>query len=394
MQQPPSLDIVDVHLSSQKDRVDALFIEPLLDNTKKYTVEVAEFQCSLHGESAMPPLSFFKTGDLIREEHLIMRVRRRYVTGPAGTAPGHVSTLLTNNAGDAGNDAFVAQFQGIDTFIVDETRPCQNSADLLYYLQRYFDDIKAKYVGQAGGVDEAIHGGDGDWDITADENFVKVEQQPNGCFRLYFAPNFCKNFWCELSDFGANLLGFDSKYLSFSVVGGNLRTGWLSLTGNAQEGLGTIIAGTTGETIGLTSSYPLDRNFDHRVSIELATALPIPPTVTWSTNETQQVAMKLASWPINNRTRATVVLNNEGTPQYCYSTSPLLTGDIVWRRAEDKVSEKYMMLNSQFVQNIRLTVYIFRREWNRTLKEYKIKRLPINLLPGDSWTAKLRFRTM
>ena len=55
MHQPPSLDIVDVHLSSQKDRVDALFIEPLLDNTKKYTVEVAEFQCSLHGEPAMPP---------------------------------------------------------------------------------------------------------------------------------------------------------------------------------------------------------------------------------------------------------------------------------------------------------------------------------------------------
>ena len=249
-------------------------------------------------------------------------------------------------------------------------------------------------MGTAGGVDNELHGGTSDWDITAEENFVKVEQQPNGCFRLYFAPNFCRHFWCELSDFGANLMGFDSVIIAFATVGGNTQTGWLALTGNAEVGVGTIIAGDTGETIALQSSYPLDRNFDHRVSIELATALPIPPTVIWSTNETQQVSMKIASWPINNRTRASVVLNNEGTPQYCYSTSPLLTGDIMWRRAEDKISEKYQMLNSQFVQNIRLTVYIFRREWNRLLKEYKIKRLPLNLLTGDSWTAKLRFRTM
>ena len=54
------LDIVDVHLSSQKNSVDALFIEPLLDNEKKYTVEVTEFQCSLNGESALPPVSFFR----------------------------------------------------------------------------------------------------------------------------------------------------------------------------------------------------------------------------------------------------------------------------------------------------------------------------------------------
>ena len=388
-----SLDIVDVHLSSEKDRVDALFTEPLLDNEKKYTVEVAEFQCSLHGEPAMPPLSFFKIGDLVREEHLILRVRRRLVTGPA-TPPGHANTLLTNNLGDAANDALVALFAGIDTFTVDETRPCQNPADLLYYLQRYFDDIKDVYVKFANGVEEDLHGGGADWDIEAEENFVRVEQQPNGSFRLYFAPNFCHHFWCEMSDFGANLLGFDSNYIAFAKVGNDMRTGWHALTGNAQEGLGGIIAGNTGETVALQSLYPLDRNFDHRVSLELATALPIPPTVIWSTNETQQVSMKLASWPINNRTRSSVVLNNEGTPQHCYSTTPLLTGDIVWRRAEDKISEKYQMLNSQFVQNIRLTVYIFRREWNRVLRQYKIKRLPINLLPGDSWTAKLRFRTM
>ena len=384
-----NLDIVDVHLSSKKDTVDALFIEPLLDNSKKYTVECTEFQCSLHGETTLPPPSFFKTGNAIRDEHIILRVRRRLT----GAAPGHDSTLLTHNAGDAANDVYVAAFAGIDTtFVADDTKPCQNPSDLLYYLQRFFDDIKAKYVAAAGGVLAALHGAD--WVITAEENFVKVELNPNGTYRLYLAPNFCRNFWCELSQFGANLLGYDTKYLAFTKVGGVLRRGWHALTGNPEEGAGVIIAGTTGETIALDSMYPLERNFDHRIALELTTALPIPPTIVWSTNNSQQVSHKLATFTINNKTLGTVVLNSEGGPEYCSNSTALLTGDIMWRRAEDKVSERYEMLISQFVQNIRLSVYIFRRVWNSQLNEYKIKRLPITILDGDSWTAKLRFRTL
>ena len=385
-----NLDIVDVHLTGTSDTVDSLFIEPLLDNDKKYTVECTEFQCSLHGETTLPPPSFFKTGDAARVEHMILRVRRRLL----GVAPGHVSTLLTNNAGVAANDALVAQFLNIDTFIADDTRPCQNPADLLYYLQRFFDDIKAVYVANAAGVTGALHGGGPDWGIAADENFVTVEQQPNGTFRLYFAPNFCKHFWCELSGFGANLLGYDADYISFANVGAVFRKGWFALTGNAEVGAGVIIAGATGETIAQDSLYPLERNFDHRLALELTTALPIPPTIVWSTNNKQEVSHKLATFVLNNKTKSTVVLNSEGTPVYCSSSTPLLTGDILWRRAEDKVTEKYEMLNSKFIQNIRLSVYIFRRKWNHQLREYKIKRLPITILEGDSWTAKLRFRTL
>jgi len=385
------LDLVDVHLSGTTSTVDSLFIEPLLDNTKKYTVECTEFQCSLHGETTLPPPSFFKTGDAVRDEHMILRVRRRYVAG-AGVAPGHASTLLTNNAGDAANNALVAQFVGIDTFIADDTRPCQNPADLLYYLQRFFDDIKMVYVGD-GGVGGVLHGGAPDWNLTADDNFVEVKQQPNGTFRLYFAPLFCKHFWCDLSSFGANLLGFD-EILAFALVGPVFRTGLLALTGDAVVGAANIIAGTTGETVALQSLYPLERNFDHRLALELTTALPIPPTIVWSTNDKQQVSHKLATFTLDSQTKSTVVLDSEGTPVYCSTSTPLLTGDILWRRAEDKVTERYEMLTSQYIQNIRLSVFIFRRQWNSQLNEYKIKRLPITILEGDSWTAKLRFRTM
>ena len=111
-------DLVDVHLSGTTDTIDSLFTEPLLDNDKKYTVECTEFQCSLHGETALPPPSFFKEGDVVRGEHIILQVRRRRVT-VGGVAPGHASTFLTDNAGDPANNALVAQFAGLDTFIAD-----------------------------------------------------------------------------------------------------------------------------------------------------------------------------------------------------------------------------------------------------------------------------------
>ena len=72
----------------------------------------------------------------------------------------------------------------------------------------------------------------------------------------------------------------------------------------------------------------------------------------------------------------------------------MLHGNIVFRRAEDKISERYEILNPRFFQNIRLAVYIERREWNDQTDEYVFQRSKIQLLDGDIWTAKLRFRTL
>ena len=52
----PKYDIVDVHVSSTSHLVDAILDNPILDGTKKYTIEVTEFTCPL---SAEPPLIDF-----------------------------------------------------------------------------------------------------------------------------------------------------------------------------------------------------------------------------------------------------------------------------------------------------------------------------------------------
>jgi len=48
------IDIVDVHVTSVSEKVDAFTQYPLLDGSKKYTVEITEFVCPLAGQDALP----------------------------------------------------------------------------------------------------------------------------------------------------------------------------------------------------------------------------------------------------------------------------------------------------------------------------------------------------
>ena len=69
-------------------------------------------------------------------------------------------------------------------------------------------------------------------------------------------------------------------------------------------------------------------------------------------------------------------------------------GDITWRRAEDKVSERYILNDSKFFHNIRLEVFCVRKEWHNTLNEFEFAKEKMVFQDGESWTAKLRFRSI
>jgi hypothetical protein len=163
-------------------------------------------------------------------------------------------------------------------------------------------------------------------------------------------------------------------------------------------GGGAVVAGEVAQTVVLQCSYPLTRHFDHRVRLEIdSSGMPVPPVVSWSTDNKQKVRNTIASFPINQKYQTGIELNTQGANEGAISfTTNLFLGSVVWRRAEHKVSERYEILNSQFFQNIRLEVYLVRRNWVANLREpgkFVFNRREITLADGESWTAKLRFRT-
>jgi hypothetical protein len=389
-------DLVDVRVSSTKAILDAILEHPLLDGTKKYSVEVTEFTTPLSQEGPLPPQITFST---YVEDMLIFRVRRKV----AGIPITHANNLLSNLNIIGPQFAVPANMPvGKDTFIPTSMRPIQTPNDMIFYLQAFFDDIKAVYsrniaaLPYAGGLIGAEHGGGGN--LTAAEmhadQFVRVILTPNGTIRFYFSEIFCEHFFLETNYYGMKLFGLEERVLAYRTnPAGGIFSGVQALTGGTD--VDPIILGATGETVAQSCLYPLIRHFDHRVRIVIDSGgMPIPAIVNWDTSNKQTVRHSLATFPINQTYETGITLNhlgaNTGDTRF---KMKLFLGEITWRRAEDKISERFEIINSQFFQNIRLEINIVRREWDRANRKFVFKRRAIGLASGESWTCKLRFRT-
>ena len=267
--------------------------------------------------------------------------------------------------------------------------------DLAYYMQRFFDDVKAAYINTAAPNAPLLlgneHGGLPDQVVTANTPFVNVQLQPNGCIKLFFSPLWTKHFWLEVSNYGKKVLGLsEDNVIAFRTVGDNIVTGLPALT----DGTFNIVAGESAATIEFVSLYPVDRFFEHRVRVELRSDMGFPPTVVWDVDDKESYSHVLATFPITTKTTTGVSCNNAGTTtnEVVYS-SEVLAGNIVFRRAEDRVSERYQLLNAQYFHDIRLQVYIVRKIWKEAEETFIFQSEKLEFEPGQSWTAKLRFRS-
>jgi hypothetical protein len=407
-------DVVDVSVSSTEARVDAILQDPLLDGTKRYSIEVSEFATPLSSESPLPSVKTFADNQAGADNMFIFRVRRKLLAqvGPPvvpGTAALHQDTLLSFLPVIGG------QFPTLETFRVDAFRPMRTPNDMAFYLQEYFNEIKAVYVNNAaiaavppaaayaGGLIGDHHGGVADVtqvNMEADR-FVQVILTPNGTIRFYFSQLFTRHFFIEATQYGMKLLGLKEDIIAFrttAAVPPVVLTGIEALYDPAVGGGVVVAPGEVARTTVLQCSYPLTRHFDHRVRLEIdSSGMPVPPVVSWTTDNKQKVRNTIASFSINQKYQTGIELNTLGANEGGVSfTTNMFLGSVVWRRAENKVSERYEILNSQWFQNIRLEVYMVRRNWVANLRDpgkFIFNRQEITLADGESWTAKLRFRT-
>ena len=139
--------------------------------------------------------------------------------------------------------------------------------------------------------------------------------------------------------------------------------------------------------------HPLERYFDHRIRLEIEAQIGIPPTVVWSTDNRQKISHVISTFPIQMTSESSVVCNSEGAAtQVVHYQSDMLVGDITWRRAEDKITERYLVQNSQYFHNVRLELFMVRKHWVND--EFRFIREKMSFTDGESWTAKLRFRSI
>lgn len=245
-------------------------------------------------------------------------------------------------------------------------------------------------------IRSAIHGGGPNVPLDNNSSFCKVQLDPNGALRLWFDPIFTTHFFCNVTPYGQRILGIgQDNLLAFRTVAGNVVTGLLALT----NGTLLIVAGSSEQTLELPGRYSLERYFDSRIRIEVESQMPIPPTSVWSTDNLQKLSHVIATFPVTMTSKSSVLCNSEGgVTDNIRSESNPLVGDIVWRKAEDKISERYLLSSSQFFHNIRLEIFAVRKNWewdgNERIERFVFRRQKMVFSDGQNWSGKLRFRSV
>ena len=369
------IDIVDVLLDSTEPKIDANSDYPLLDGSKKYTVQLTELRTPITLD-AVPEKAIQNNQSVA---HLLpwLEVRRKNT----GIAPNHADTTLHSQAFFEEEEAH---------FLKNANRPISSAGDFIYYLQRYFDDIKLKYI-ENGNIPGLGHGDGADYVLDPDELFVQVGLLPSGQIRFLFSNVFTERFYITVNKYAQKLIGIQQDYIAFRVLGGVVLEHTAALLGAG----GIIIAGEAGKTVELRGIYPIDRFMEHRIRIEVESQMPIPPSIVWSHNNRQQLNTVISTFPIEQVSWIKVKLNNVGIALSDFTyRNRLLTGDITFRSAQNNVQEKYLIQNPKFFHNIRLELFIVRKEWDQGTNKFVLKRRKMEFTEGQSFTAKLRFQTV
>ena len=369
-------DVVDVQITSDTADCDAILDYPLLDGEKKYTLELTEFTCPLSGEHPMQLLP------LTSRSLPIFEIRFRAV----GSEPGAAATLLDALFQGAPQDVRDAIARLRDFSVIAE-RSVRVVNDLVFEANEFFRQIQNIFV--ANPV----------LDPTGDEwkadPFCRMRLDASGVCILNCSEIFMNYFFINVTPYGRFLLGFENYIASGVDAGGDHQSGLAGLLLVNQQITASQVAVPAQR---FKAAYSLTRNFDLRVALELETpGMRIPGQIKWTVEERQSVKFSLASFPIETNYTSTIPLTTTGVPtEFPGFSSTLFGGNHVFRRAEDKVKERYLITNSRFYQNVRVTLEIERRHVRVVGDDVEVTflRTPIQLPPSAYWSAKLRFRTL
>ena len=78
-------------------------------------------------------------------------------------------------------------------------------------------------------------------------------------------------------------------------------------------------------------------------------------------------------------------------PDQVIFTEPLLTGKYTVKAKADPTTDWYRLLATANVQNMRLHVFIVRREYNEATREWSLVRNELTMRKQDYWNATLKF---
>ena len=352
------MDIVDVEVRQKgKASTDMFFQDPILDYTRDYVVGVSELSVPLNSE---PMFSRNSMNDVIlkvcNRSPLIEYTDPAIQMGVFGDF-----TLSRSNVSSVGEfyralTQFSIQWQGV--FGAPVGQPVR--------------DFRIRTM--AGG---------------------RVSIEGNGEFWI--------NHFVILTGYGQQLLGFTTPYIHYTIdaFGGPLTADPALLTYGGLTDRGRPrgyfvdqdvaqfrnIAGT------LRHVSPVEcvSRLEHRMRIEIDADLSVPANILLE-NGLQKVHYNIGSFAFPTEiTQEVAVFRGVAGDEHLLFKNKLLTGKYVVKKKETPTTDWYRLLATANVQNMRLHIFIVRREWNEATGEWGLVRNELTIRDQDSWDATLKF---
>ena len=351
------MDIVDVEVRQKgKASTDMFFQDPILDYTRDYVVGVSELSVPLNSE---PMFSKNEVNDII------LKVCNR------NTAYGYRDPQIQMGV----NGDFSLRSAAV------------NSAGGFY---RALSNFSIQWRGVFGAP------------VGAPVRYFEIRAMAGGRLVIEGNPEFWLHHFVLLSAYGQELLGFDTPYLHYTmdfIGGGNLTTAPTELTYDGLSGRGIpqglfvdqdvpALRALNQNLVHIASRECISR-LEHRMRIEIDADLSVPANILLD-NGIQKVHYNIGSFAFPTGVDQELEVDG-GFNMALKIKSPLLTGKYIVKAKETPTTDWYRLLATANVQNMRLHVFIVRREWNEESRSWSLVRNELTMRDQDSWDATLKF---
>ena len=367
------LDIVDIQVEQTGSaETDMFFQEPVLDHMRDYVLGVSELAIPLSHEPMLTTKS-----SLLNEVFLEFRIKR---------LANNTMVPINHQNGNIADDR--ARFYLKDRTIQSPADMLQALCQFVYTFQQYIT-----FAGDDGGVHQGVY-------------VIKLLTTPSGILKFRGNAIFWKDYVIKLGDALANssgyanqILGYDQDYIGVVWVAGSpspstqfsaLQAGVVATWVASDDAL--LAAAQEVQT-----KYSIFRYAEQRLRVEVDADLAIPNNILVE-NGVQKMHYNIASFALKQKYEGRITVNADPLVTETIShLSHLFAGNTIIKAKETPTTDWYTLASAANVQNMRLHIFIVRREYNATLQTWQLVRNKLTMQDGlgnshdSTWTLTLKF---
>ena len=406
------MDLVDIEVEQKGTaQTDIFFQDPVLDYTKEYVLGVSELTVPLGDEPMLTQVPLTEKLLTVRRKGYYgvdaggARVWRgiRYGevqrAGGVRAAPVHADAPYYNVAPGQSWTNFNGHYRGLSI---------QTASQFFDELNKWAVTVNAMMNAQLAAEHGNANLGNNVGAVPVCE--LKVLVSPSGRVTFRASANFWNLCYFELSQYGMEIFGTGTPIVHYGPnMAVTLGPGVFTVGLNAYDASGKPVIdpnaanfaahalfvepGNLGaQPLTRACGYSALRYMESRLRIEVDADLSIPANILVE-NGQQKMHYNIASFALPNSYKSEIVMNqaDDQVQEDVCIISESHVGDTLIKSKKEPVSDWYRLTTASNLQNMRLHIFVVRREFNAVKGKFELVRNRLNMSPSTSWKLTLKF---